>query len=211
MSNSSLIWEYLRKAFHLSSLLIVVGYTLLLLFTTERIAILSMTALLLILLEVEYVRLEHKPRIAAVLDGAFRKHEKDNISGAVFIVISCIICFAVFDYWIAFMALLMTVFGDLVSALMGKTFGKRKLYRNKTIIGTGSGLAANVIVGVLTLPSFLIVTIPMAITATITEMVTNKLDDNLTVPLFAGFLGQMIVIFFEIELPPIEFTLLGLF
>ena len=170
-----------------------------------------MTALLLILLEIEYIRIEHKPRITSMFDGVFRHHEKDNISGAAFLVISCIICFSAFNYWVAVLALFMTVFGDLFAALFGKVFGKTKLHNNKTVIGTSAGFAANFAVGALTIPGFLIVTLPMALVATITELLTNKLDDNLTVPLFSGFMGQMIVFYMDLDLPPIDFTFLGLF
>lgn len=208
---ASLIWELLRKTVHLSGLLIVVGYTLFLVFFSARIAILAMTALLLILLEIEYVRLEHRSRVIAMFDGLFRKHEKDHLSGAAFVVISCIICFSAFDYWVAVVAMFMTIFGDLFSALVGKTFGRTRLYCNKTVVGSLAGLLANLAVGVLILPGYLLVVLPMAFVATFTEIVTNKLDDNLTVPLFAGFAGQMLVYYFELTLPSIDFTFLGLF
>ncbi len=211
MNKSPLIWELLRKTVHLSGLLIVVGYTLILHFFSDRIAILAMTALLLILLEIEYIRLEHRSRITAIFDGFFRKHEEDNVSGSVFMVVSCIICFAAFDYWVAVVALFMTVFGDLFSALVGKTFGKAIIYNTKTYVGTLAGFAANILVGFLILPELFFLILPMAVVATFTEVITNKMDDNLTVPLFAGFAGQMLVYFFAFELPPIDFTFLGLF
>lgn len=211
MLKKSLIWELLRKGVHLSGLLIVVGYTLILYFFSERVAILATTALLLILLEIEYIRIEHKPRIAAMFNDLFRKHERDNISGAVFLVISCIICFAAFDYWIAVVALFMAVFGDLFAAIIGKLFGTTRIYNKKTVLGSFSGLAANLLAGILILPNLPYLIIPMAFIAGITEVLTNKIDDNLTVPLFAGFLGQMMVYFFQFELPPVDFTFLGLF
>jgi len=211
MNKSSLIWELLRKTVHLSGLLIVVGYTLILHFFSDRIAILAMTALLLILLEIEYIRLEHRSRITAMFDGFFRKHEEDNVSGSVFMVVSCIICFAAFDYWVAVVALFMTVFGDLFSALVGKTFGKAIIYNTKTYVGTLAGFAANVLVGFLILPELFFLILPMAVVASFTELITNKMDDNLTVPLFAGFAGQMLIYFFAVELPPIDFTFLGMF
>ncbi|MFA6992418.1 MAG: hypothetical protein WC269_04035 [Candidatus Gracilibacteria bacterium] len=200
---------------HLSGVLIVVGYTLVLNYFSVRTALLSITALLLVFLEIEYVRLEHRSKFikkfVSLFDQVFRKRERDNVSSSVFLITACIICFASFDYWVAFLALFMTVFGDLSSALMGKSFGKTLLFRSKTYVGSLSGLAANVIVGVLILPEFLILVLPMAFVATFTEVITNKLDDNLTVPLFAGFAGQMLVYYFELELPPIDFTFLGLF
>lgn len=210
-TKSSLFWEILRKTVHLSGLLIVVIYTLLLNYFSEQLAILVLTALLLILLEVEYIRIEHKPRIANMFSGLFRHHEKNQLTGSVFYVISCIIAFAAFDYWIAVVALFMMVFGDLVASIMGKSFGKTKLFKKKTWVGTLSGLAANLVVGVLILSETAILIIPMAITATLVEMFTNKLDDNLTVPLSAGFVGQIIAYYFLIPLPPIDFTFLGLF
>lgn len=146
-----------------------------------------------------------------MFDGLFRRHEKDNVSSAVFMVVSCIICFAAFDYWVAVVALFMTVFGDLFSALIGKTFGKMTLYNSKTYIGTLAGFAANILVGFLILPELFFLILPMAVVASFTELITNKMDDNLTVPLFAGFAGQMLVYFFAFELPPIDFTFLGLF
>jgi len=62
-----------------------------------------------------------------------------------------------------------------------------------------------------TLPGLLVVVLPMAVVATVVELFTSKLDDNLTVPLFAGFVGQMIVLFGEVRLPPVDFNFLGWF
>ncbi len=208
---SALIWEFFRKAVHLSSLLIVVGYTLLLNYFSDRVVILIMTALLLILLEIEHVRLEHRSSAIAFFDKLFRKKEKDHVSGAAFLVASCIIAFSAFEYWVAFIALFMTVFGDMFSAIIGRAFGKIVIYKNKTLEGSMAGLIANLVVGLLILPDFFLLIVPMAFTATVIEVVTNKLDDNFTVPLFAGFVGQMIVYYTDITLPPIDFTFLGLF
>lgn len=208
---SSIFWEFLRKTVHLSSLFIVVGYTLLLNYTSDRVAILAMTGILLILLKIEYLRIEYESKISVLFKKLFRKHEKNNVSGAVFMVISCILCFAAFEYWIAFLALFMTVFGDLFSALVGRTIGKLKLYNKKTVEGSVAGLVANLVVGMLILPDFILLVVPMAIAASFMEVITNKLDDNLTVPIFAGFIGQMLVYFNDVTLPPIDFSFLGLF
>ena len=208
---SSIFWEFARKAVHLSSLFIVIGYTLLLNYTSDRVAILTMTGLLLILLKIEYLRVEYKPKIAALFESLFRKHEKNNISGAVFMVISCIICFSAFEYWVAFLALFMAIFGDLFSALIGRAIGKIKIYKKKTLEGTIAGLVANSIVGYLIMPDYFVLIISMSLAATVMELLTNKLDDNLTVPVFAGFIGQMVVYYGAVALPPIDFTFLGLF
>ena len=180
MNKSAFISELLRKSIHLvGPILIIVGYTLLLTYFGSRAAILVITALLLILIEIEHVRIEHKPKIAKAFDSLFRAHEKDNVSGAVFIVISCIICFSAFEYWIASLALFMTVFGDIFAAIIGKAFGKSKLYKNKTVLGSLAGLSANLIVGVLMLPGFYLLIVPMALTATFVEIISSKIHHQI--------------------------------
>ena len=207
----SLIWEVLRKTIHLSGLLIVLAYTLLLYYFSMQVAILALTALLLLQLEIEYMRLEHMPEITKMFGGMVRKHERNGLAASVFLVISCIICFSAFDYWIALVAMFMAVFGDFFAALMGRFFGKTKILKNKTIIGTLSGFAANALVGLFVLSGLPLLAIAMAFTASLVELLTGKLDDNLTVPLFAGFAGQMLVYLFNIHLPPLVFTLPGIF
>ncbi len=209
---TTFFWECVRKAFHLSSLLIVVGYTLLLNYFSDKVVIMIMTAVLLLLLEVERIRLDHhKSAFVALLNNMLRRKEKDNISGVVFMVASSIIAFSAFDYWVALTAMLMTVFGDMSAALFGRAFGKKRIYRHKTWVGTLAAFIANFLVGLLVIPQFAMVYLPMAVVATAVELFTHKLDDNLTVPLFAGFVGQMIVYYTDISLPPIDFTFLGLF
>ena len=207
----SFAWEFVRKAFHLSGLIVVVLYTVLLNHFSVRVAIMVLTGILLLLLEIERIRIDHKPKLMKVVDGLFKTSEKNHISGAAFFITSTIISFSAFSYWIALTAMFMTVFGDMFAALFGRPFGKRKIYRSKTLVGTISALFANLLVGIFLLPQFPTVYVPMAIVATLVELFTHKLDDNLTVPLFAGFVGQMIVYYTNIHLPPIDFTFLGLF
>lgn len=204
---STLSKELLRKLVHLMQLPIIAGYTFLHFYFSPRIGLLALTALLLILLEIEYFRVDYQTwignQITQILSRFFilRRHERTNVAGAIFFVISGIIVFSTFDYQIALLALLFTVFGDLVSALMGIAFGESKIFRNKSYIGTFSGLLVNIIIGWIVLPNFPIIFIPMAFSASFVETLTQKLDDNLTVPLFSGFIGQLIVFWQQIVLP----------
>jgi dolichol kinase len=129
-----------------------------------------------------------------------RDRERNNIAGSIFFIISTIIAFSVFDYQIALLALLMTVFGDLVSALVGIKFGKHKIFRKKTLEGFTAGFLMNMLVGWLFIPEQIVVFVLMAFVASLVELFTGKLDDNLTVPLFAGFVGQMLVYVLGIQL-----------
>jgi dolichol kinase len=187
----SLKKEILRKMFHLMEIPVLLAYTFARFLLSERIAIMVLTGIFLLLLEIEYVRLEVKPKIPRFLD-VLRPHERNNITGSIFFVSATIISFAVFDYGIALLALLLTVFGDLASALIGIKFGRHRIFKSKTMEGYLAGLAMNLLVGFLIIPAYPAVFITMAIVASTVELLTGKLDDNLTVPLFAGFTGQII-------------------
>ncbi len=187
----SLKKEILRKLFHLLELPILLIYTFVRYFWSERVGIVVLTGIFLLLMEIEYVRLEVKPKIPSFLD-ILRPHERNNITGALFFVAATIISFAAFDYGIALLALLLTVFGDFASALVGIKFGKHRIFKSKTMEGYLAGLVMNLIVGALVIGAYPSVYVTMAIVASTVELLTGKLDDNLTVPLFAGFTGQII-------------------
>ena len=191
MAKRSLKKEILRKLFHLLEIPVLIGYSLIRYFWSEKISIIVLTALFLLLLEIEYIRLEVKLKIPSFMD-ILRPHERNNITGSIFFISATIISFAVFDYGIALLALLLTVFGDLTSALIGIKFGKHVIFKKKTMEGFLAGLGTNLLVGFLLIPAYPAIYITMAIVASTVELLTGKLDDNLTVPLFAGFTGQII-------------------
>ena len=197
--------EVFRKLIHLLEVPIIVGFSLLQFYFSRQIAILSLTGLLLLLLEIEYIRIDYQTHIGSQITNFFskllRRRERNNIISSIFFIISTIIAFSAFDYSIALLALLLTVFGDLTASIMGTAFGKKKIFRNKSYVGTIAGFIVNVIIGWIILPDYPTIFLPMAATASIVETLTQKLDDNLTVPLFAGFIGQLILFFFKIPLP----------
>ena len=170
---------------------VLLGYTIIRYYWSDQIAMLALTSVFLILLEVEYARLEMKLKIPDFLD-VLRPHERNNVTGSIFFVAATIICFATFDYGVAMLALLLTVFGDLASALIGIKFGKHKAFKSKTFEGYIAGLVTDVFVGYLMFPNYPAIYITMGVVASTVELFTGKLDDNLTVPLFAGFSGQII-------------------
>lgn len=198
--NRALRKEILRKLIHLLELPVLLVYTLLAGFYGSKVAILAVTALLIILLEIEYIRLEYKLQLPAAID-VMRRREKDNIASSIFFVASTIICFAAFDYAIALLALLLTVFGDLSAAIIGIKFGRTRIFHKKTLEGFTAGLVINLLVGFLIIPGEWKIFLPMALTASLVELWTGKLDDNLTVPLAAGFAGQMLLFIWQTGLP----------
>ncbi len=187
----------------------LLAYTLVRHFFSERLATLALTGIFLVLLEVEYLRLEHRMKLPEFID-VLRPRERTNVTGAIFFSAATIIVFATFDYPIAVTALLLTVFGDLASALIGIKFGRHKVYKKKTLEGFLAGLAINFLVGYLFLPAYPAIFLTMAVVASVVELYTGKLDDNLTVPLISAFSGQMISYLFQIPLAIFPGPIVGL-
>jgi len=183
--------EILRKLFHLYQVPVIFGYIVLKYQFSERVAIFTLVILLMIILEFEMLRLEWKIKFPDPF-GIMRKSEKKNATGMLYMILATIVVFAVFDFRIALVALLLTVFGDLVSALVGIQYGKRKIKNGKSWEGFGAGFISNIIVSMVFLWEFPIVGIAMALTASTVEFITYKMDDNLTVPIFSAFVGHVV-------------------
>ncbi|MBW2989001.1 phosphatidate cytidylyltransferase [Candidatus Woesearchaeota archaeon] len=187
-------WTFLhelkRKAIHVTILLIILLYSLLEKNISKQMSLFVLVFILLFILLMEYIRLELNIEIP-VLQQIIRAKEERRMHGATYFLSATIISLAVFDFRIALAALLMAVFGDMFAAIIGHRFGKTLLFKNKTLSGCLAELVINLIVGLIVLNNIYIIT-SMAFTATIVESFVSELDDNLFVPLFAGFVGQLL-------------------
>ena len=181
----------LAAYFLIQDSLVSAGYTTIL---AKQVALLFLVALLIIFLILEYFRLElgwKMPFFAQFI----RPKEQNKMYGVIYFLSATIISLAVFDHRIALAALLMTTFGDMVAALVGKRYGTTLIYRNKTWAGFLAELGTNLIVGFFVLSNIYVILV-MALVATIVETLVDELDDNLLIPIFAGFAGQ--IIFFSL-------------
>lgn len=188
--------EFIRKFIHLLGYFNIIGFIVISEFIGERVAFLALTLVLLLFLEIEYLRVERKLRIPSQLN-IFRKKEKSHFAGHIYMTLSAIVCFAAFSRVMASAALSMMILGDMSAALVGKRWGRHTfIFSNKTWEGTAAGFLANIVAGyffVSALPHPLTVLFAMAAAASIVEVFTQKLDDNLTVSIFAGVTGQAIL------------------
>ena len=182
--------ELRRKAMHAAILLIIILYSILEKSVSKQIALFTLVFILLFLLVTEFIRLELNIELPIVKQLIKAKEER-RMHSAVYFLSATIISLAVFDFRIALAALLMTVFGDMSAAIVGQRFGKALLFKNKTLSGCLTELVINLIVGLIILNNIYVI-IAMAFTATIVETFVSELDDNLFVPLFAGFVGQLL-------------------
>jgi dolichol kinase len=199
--------ELARKAVHFFSLLIIWIYFLVSDIFNQRIALFFLVLILIIFIEFEYLRLETQrkiPLLNKIWAWTRRRKERHMLGGDIFFLLGAILALAIFTPIIAIAAILMTTFGDLTAALVGKKFGKHKFIKNKTWEGTITELVVNFIIGVIVfliyqdLPfstgkPWIVISL-MALTATWVETSVSKIDDNLLIPVFAGFVGQMITL-----------------
>lgn len=188
--------ELRRKAFHFTILLVIVLYLVLYFLFTKQIALLVLVVLFLIMLFSEFLRLDLGFKIP-LFHNLLRKKEKKKLHGSVFFLIAAIIALMIFDFPVAFTALLMATFGDTTAALVGKKWGKKKVYKKKTYLGSFAALVVNFVIGFFLLTNALVALL-MALGAVIVEVLSDKIDDNLSVPLLAGAVGQIALMLLRI-------------
>ena len=200
----TLMKELGRKSIHLFSIVIIAIFLYVKLISSQQVAMFVLVLIFAAVLFFEFLRLDTKikPPIIAKLWTLKRKKESAALGGDTFYVLGIIIPLAAFDIVIAITAILMLVFGDTAAALIGKNLGKHKIYKKKTWEGLFAGLFANLLVGFVCIkilrwmflpsPPLWIPIIAMAVTASLTELFVDKIDDNLAVPVMAGVIGQIL-------------------
>ncbi len=179
------VTEIGRKAIHLSAILIPIGYY----FTSEamgRSVLLIMTVGVFL---IDVVRL-NQPRVRTFFFIFFgrlvRDHERYNLLGATYLLISSVLCVHLFEKPVAVAALSFLIVGDSMAALVGKSIGRVRIF-GKTLEGSTACLLVCVAIGLIIPGMTLTRTLVGAVTATLIELVPVPLDDNLRIPLAAGF------------------------
>lgn len=189
-----MVWDFVkelqRKAIHLLAIFFIVVFVLVSNRFGKNLALFVLVFFLILFLEIDYFRVELKTKIP-VLWRLWRKKEKDRFGGQVFFLLGALISLSIFDYKIALTAILMTVFGDMAAALIGKRFGRTWITKDRALEGILAEFIVDFTIAILILDSWPVI-IVMALTATFVETIIHKLDDNLVIPLFAGFNGEII-------------------
>ncbi|KKT52543.1 MAG: Phosphatidate cytidylyltransferase [Parcubacteria group bacterium GW2011_GWC2_44_22] len=189
--------EILRKILHLLGYWNLIAFIVLAEFVGERVAFLVLTLILLLFLELEYLRVEHGIHYLPFKFNIFREKEQSTFAAHIYMTLAAIVCFAAFNRVIAAAAFSMTILGDAFSALVGRRWGKHKfIFSNKTWEGTLAGFGGNLLAGyffINHLEHAWLILLPMAAVASLVEVFTQKLDDNLTVAIFAGVCGQLLL------------------
>jgi dolichol kinase len=187
-----MVGEFLRKLTHVGAISIPIIYML----AGRGVILTLVSGAFLISLLVDLVRFfgreKNKEIIWRLFGIIIRPHEKDNFTGATYILLSSILAILIFDKPVAVLAIAFIVIGDTAGAIVGRMWGK-VWFRNKTIEGSISFFAACCIIALPVTGIPLWVRFTGAFAAAIVEALTVRIDDNLTVPLISGALMQLIV------------------
>lgn len=186
-----MLFELKRKSVHLLSIIFILVYYYIQKFFSHQTAILTLVFIFISISFLEFVRLKLGKEFS-FLNGLYREREKDKIPSSIYLLLGVIIAFSAFNFNIAVTALLMMMFGDLAAALFGIGLGRHWLNITPEVSWEGIIIEflINFIIGIIILQN-LIVVLMMALVATFIESVLTSIDDNLAVPVLAGFAGQV--------------------
>ena len=122
-----------------------------------------------------------------------REHERWSLLGSTYLLIAALLAIEIFPWTVAAAALGFTILEDSLAALVGRGWGRRRIF-HKSLEGAAGGLAAGflwawflVSTGRLPWP----IAIAGALAASLVEILPIPLDDNLGVTLFSGYVMKM--------------------
>ena len=191
-SDKSFRKEFVRKAIHLSSLWIPAA-----IYFMPKIVLVPILLVILVgNIILEYGNFKRYPWARKSFGVLFFRtlrnketsREHFQFTGAIYVLVSALLCLCLFDKVIAAIALTVMLISDSAAALVGRSIGKIKIYKNKTLEGTLAFFASAVIINLLFWPlhDFTWVSVLACAVATLAEVYEDKieLDDNLSVPVF---------------------------
>jgi len=191
--------EKKRKILHLSALLLLFGYWIIKIYFGKKYGIVFLIGVLLAILLYEAFRLipllkekREKFNIPLPFQDTIRDYEKDRLTGASYLILGIIICFLFFDFKIAFVSVGMGILGDITGSLINGNYKIPYIEKKRYLESIIAEFLIDLLIGFIFL-SFNRVIFLMAFTATIIETISMKLDDNLTVPVITGLVGQFFI------------------
>lgn len=124
-----------------------------------------------------------------------REHERFSLLGSTYLLLAALLAIEIFPQPVAAAALGFTVLGDATGALVGRAWGRHRVF-NKSLEGAAGCLGACLAwalyvsaVSPLTLP----VMVAGALAATLVEVLPIPLDDNLGITLAAGYTMKLLL------------------
>ena len=118
-----------------------------------------------------------------------RKKEINDINGSTYYLIGSLLTMILFQPTIAIASLLFLDLGDLSAALVGISFGRVRVYKSKSLEGCIANFLVCLLVGFSIfyhVHLYEYISLVGAITATLTELFLDQINDNLSIPIMSG-------------------------
>ena len=188
------IHEYQRKAIHLFNLIIPFGYWFIIPDQNQfKIIIITFTTLFIL---ADYFRKKSKiikKLFIIFFNKMLREHElKGQFTGATWVMISASVTILVFPKYIAIISLIFMSIGDTFAALIGKKFGKLKIY-DKSFEGFLGGLIACLVAAYCYDPLPFYISGFGALAAMLFETLPLPLDDNFRIPIGSAIIMTILL------------------
>ena len=184
--------ELRRKSIHLLGLVVPILYF----FTSRDLIIIGVGALLTLVLAAELLK-GVVPGVRVIFLRIFSpilrsQEQKGGLTGATYFLIGSFLCILLFDKTLAIVCLCFLTLGDLCAALIGKQWGRIKLFSRKSLEGS---LACFVVctAAALLIGLHPVVAIAGALVATLIELLPIGVDDNVTIPLISGLAMHLLI------------------
>ena len=188
------IHEYHSKAIHLFNLIIPFSYWFIIPDQNQfKIIIITFTALFIL---ADYFRTKSKlikKLFIIFFDKMLREHElKGQFTGATWVIISASVTILVFPKYIAIISLIFMSIGDTFAALIGRKFGKLKIY-DKSFEGFLGGLIACLVAAYCYDPLPFYISGFGALAAMLFETLPLPLDDNFRIPIGSAIIMTILL------------------
>tara|TARA_Y100000768_G_scaffold385705_1_gene372422 strand:- start:60 stop:641 length:582 start_codon:yes stop_codon:yes gene_type:complete len=188
MSILSFKQELLRKGIHACNS--IIAFALFFLDQNDVLLIVAIGTILIVVFD--FLRIYTK-QVQKIYNFLFKEVTRDfesrRLTGASYVMIGALIVLSIFESRICIPALLIMSFSDSAAAIIGKKYGKTKIF-DKTLEGSLAFLLTSFVIVIFFIPdidfTFSIIAI---IASTIVELVPkSNLDDNLLIPIVSAFI-----------------------
>ncbi len=184
--------ELMRKAIHLSSLWIPAA-----IYFMPKIVLVPILLVILIgNVVLEYGNFKKYPWARKSFGVLFFRtlrnketsREHFQFTGAIYVLFSSLLCLCFFSKEVGAIALTVMLVSDSAAALVGRSIGRIKIYKNKTLEGTLAFFLSAVAINLLFWPVYPFgwLSVVACLVATLVEVFEDKIeiDDNLSIPIF---------------------------
>ncbi len=117
-----------------------------------------------------------------------KKEEQKFLTGATWVCFSAFFVALLFPKNIAILSLLFLSISDNIASIVGKLFGRTKIFKKKTLEGLIAFFIVSLVITFFFQELSIIKKIIISLLVSLIELFSGEIDDNLTVPLLSAIL-----------------------